>query len=417
MDRRSFIEKIGGIGAAGVALSAFPWMQSCTPEADGNVKGEVLGIGVIGPGSRGRYHLTNLVKIPQAKVVALCDTYAPSMEKALAICPDARQYTDYRKLLEDKEVDAVVIATPLHLHYQMTMDALSAGKHVICEKAMAYTMEQCLEMYHAGRASGKVFFVAQQRIFDPKYLKAIEQVRNGDFGPVVNVRNYWFRNGDWRRAVPSPEYERHINWRLYREYSRGLMTELACHQLQNGVFATGMLPEKVMGSGSIIHWKDGREVEDNVCTIYTFPNGVNMTFESVISNKHFGMGEQILCKEGTIDLPNGLYYPETPKRQTAMRQLVSEIERGVFSNPAFAGTSWAAETAQSAAGISIMPEATGPGKDGSFEMMQAFCNCCIEGRQPERVLEDGYYGTVLCLLGDEAILRNEILTFPEKFKL
>ena len=137
-----------------------------------------------------------------------------------------------------------------------------------------------------------------------KGRKALNSVCKGEYGQVVNVRTHWFRNNDWRRPVPSPEYERHINWRLYREYSRGIMTELACHQLQNGIFAMGDLPCKVMGSGDIIYWKDGREVYDSVSVIYTFPNGVNMTFESVISNRYFGMGEYIVCRDGTVDLLN-----------------------------------------------------------------------------------------------------------------
>lgn len=414
MNRRDFISRVGAIGAAGALMSSFPWMKACSPETLSQTRSSTLRLGLIGPGSRGQFHLGNLLKIPQAKVAAICDIYRPNLDKGLALWPEAKPFTDYRKMLEDKSIDAVVIATPLDRHYRMVMDSLSAGKHVLCEKAMAYSMEECLEMYKAGRASGRVFLVAQQRLFDPKYLKALKAVRDGKYGPVVNVRNYWFRNADWRREVPSPELERLINWRLYREYSRGLMTELACHQLQNGIYATGQLPEQVMGTGSIIYWKDGREVYDNVSSIFTFPGGVNMTFESVISNQHFGMGELILCKEGTVDLVNGIFYPEEERRKTGLRQLMSDIESGIFSNSAFAGTSWASETSDRSSGQSIMPEATG---DGSMEMMQAFCNACIAGEQPEGALEQGYYGTILCLLGDEAMLRHEILHFPEEFRL
>lgn len=414
MDRRSFLSKVGEIGAAGVALSALPLVEACSPDPKTTVPGDKVRLGLIGPGSRGQFHLANLQQIGSAEVVALCDIYRPNLEKGLEMFPHAKPYTDYRALLEDKEVDAVIIATPLSEHYRMAMDAVSAGKHVLCEKAMAYTLDECLDMYRSAVAGGKVFFIGQQRLFDPKYRKALASVRRGEYGPVVNIRNYWFRNGDWRRPVPSPEYERLINWRLYREYSRGLMTELACHQLQNGIFATDELPCKIMGSGDTIFWKDGREVFDNVCVIYTFPSGINMTFESVISNKHFGMGEQILCKEGTVDLPNGRYFPEEPPRKTAIRQLLGEIEKGVFSNPAFAGTSWAPETAEDTSGISIMPEASG---DGSMEMMRAFCDACIRGVQPEGVLKQAYYGSILSILGDEAMLQNKILDFPEKYRV
>ncbi len=414
MDRRDFLKQLGGIGAAGLALSAFPWLEGCTPVAKQEIKGEKVRFGIIGPGSRGQYHISNLARIPNAEITALCDDYKVNLDQAAAMAPAARCYDDYRRLLEDPNVDAVIIATPLNLHHRMTMDALDAGKHVLCEKAMAYTIGECHEMYRRGRASGKIFLVGQQRLFDPKYIKAMAQIRDGELGPVVNVRQYWYRNNDWRRAVPSPELERHINWRLYREYSRGLMTELACHQLQNGTWAMGMLPQSVMGTGNIVYWKDGREVYDSVCAIYTFPNGVNMTFESVIANKHFGMGEQILCKDATVDLANGRVYAENPKPKSGVRQLVGDIERGVFSSSVFANTSWAAEHAASGPGIAVMPDAKG---DGSLEMLEIFCHSVIKNAQPPNVLEEAYYASAFCLLGDEAMLQNKILTFPDEFQI
>lgn len=411
MDRREFMKQFSTIGAAGIALSSMPWLKGCTVAGKEEIKGGHVRFGIIGTGSRGRYHMRNLLMVPQAEVAALCDNYAPSLEAAARIAPQARQYDDYRRLLEDREVDAVIIATPLNMHYRQAMDSFEAGKHVLCEKAMAYTMQECREMYMRGKSGGKVFIVGQQRLFDAKYIKIMDRVRKGELGPVVNVRNYWFRNHSWRRDVPSPELERHINWRLYREYSRGLMTELACHQLQNGTWALGMLPSQVMGTGNLIYWKDGREVFDSVCAIYTFPNGVNMTFESVISNKHFGMGEQILCKNATIDLANGRLYAENPKPRSGIRQLLGEIEQGIFSNSVFAGTSWSAENASADPGIAIMPEAVE--SDGSLEMLQAFCHAVLTGTQPPHVLEEAYYASILCLLGDEAILQKKTLTLPE----
>lgn len=414
MDRRSFIERLGGLGLSCAAVAAFPWVESCSPKVINEVSGEKVRIGLIGTGSRGCYHLSNFQHIPEAEIVALCDNYRPNLENGSTYFPKARLYADYRELLDNKDVDAVVIATPLYLHFEMAMAAFDAGKNVFCEKAMAYTIDECHRLYMRHKETGKIFFIGQQRLFDPKYLKAMGGILDGAYGPVVNVRNYWFRNGDWRREVPSPELERHINWRLYREYSRGLMTELACHQLQNGTWATGMLPEKVMGSGSIIYWKDGREVFDNVCVIYTFPNGVNMTFESVISNAHFGMGEQILCKDAMVDLPGSRVYLENPPRRSGIESLISEIEKGVFSNASFAGTSWAAETGSGDRGIAIMPEAEG---DGSIDIMRAFCNSVITGKMPEKVLEEAYYGSVFSILGDEALLQGRTLSLDEQYLL
>ena len=135
------------------------------------------------------------------------------------------------------------------------MDAFDAGKHVFCEKTIGFTMEECFRMYNKHRSTGKIFFTGQQRLFDPRYIKAMEMIHAGTFGEINAIRTFWYRNGDWRRPVPSANLERQINWRLYKEYSKGLMTELACHQLQIGSWALNKLLEKVMGHGAITYGK------------------------------------------------------------------------------------------------------------------------------------------------------------------
>ena len=428
MNRKEFLSDCGKIGFAGVTLSLFPWLQSCSEKAKQEVQGEKARIGIIGTGSRGCFHIKHLEQMPNVEVVALCDNYRPHLEDAAQYYPQAKLYDDYRRMLEQRDVEGVIIATPLYLHASMTLDALSAGKRVFCEKSMGYTLDECLDVYNKRKEINGVLFIGQQRLFDPKYIKAMSMIHEGKIGEVVGVRNYWYRNNNWRRDVPSPELERHINWRLYSEYSRGLMTELACHQLQNGSWALGMLPEKVMGSGSLVHWNkvDERDVYDCVTAIFTYPNGVNMTFESIISNKHFGMGEQILGTNGTIDLVTGMYYSDEPApKGSGMHQLVAQIESGVMSNSVFAGTSWAAESSPLAPGMPIMPnvkvvtgESTvGAEADGSKELLEAFIHATITGRQPEKVLEESYYATQFALLADKAMHENQILTLDEKYKI
>ena len=428
MNRKEFLSDCGKMGLAGVALSLFPWLESCTEKAKQEVQGEKARIGIIGTGSRGVFHIKNLMQVPNAEVVAMCDVYRPHLDDAAQYYPNAKLYEDYRQLLEDKNVQGVIIATPLYLHGRMTLDAMEAGKSVFCEKSMAFTLDEALEVYNRRKELGSVLFIGQQRLFDPKYVKAMSMIHEGVIGQVVGVRNYWYRNNNWRREVPSPELERHINWRLYSEYSRGLMTELACHQLQNGSWAMGMLPQQVMGSGHLVYWgkEDKRDVYDCVSAIFTYPNGVNMTFESIISNKHFGMGEQILGTNGTIDLVTGMHYTDEPMpKGSGMHQLVEQIERGVMSNSVFAGTSWAAETGSTAPGMPIMKnvkvvtgESTvGAEADGSIELVEAFIHAVITGKQPEKVLEESYYATQFALLADKAMHENAILTLDDKYKV
>jgi len=423
MTRKGFFENLGALAAGGAALSLFPWLNSCTPEKDKEMAGEVARLGIIGTGSRGKFHIANLLLDANAKIVALCDDYAPHLEEAAALVPDAKRYTDYRRLLEDKDVDGVIICTPLYLHSQMTIDSLSAGKHTFVEKAMAWSPEQLDAMCNAWKQGKNVMMVGQQRLYDPKYVKAMEMIHNGAIGQVVGIRNYWYRNNDWRREVPSPEYERKINWRLYKEYSRGLMTELACHQLANGGWAMGGLqPESVCGNGSILFWKDGREVFDNVSAIYQYSNGVTMTFQSIISNKHFGMGEQILGSEGTIDLVTGVIYNEAGNYRSGIEQLLKQIEVGLLSSSAFAGTSWATEGASNEKGIRYIANvtvndgasSTGASGDGSAELIHAFCQAVITGKQPDRIVEEAYWSTLLALLGEQATRERTMIEIPKE---
>lgn len=406
-------------------LSAFPWLQSCTTETRRETTGERARIAVIGTGSRGQYHLANLIKNPKADVVALCDNYAPNLEAASAYYPNARKYSDYRDVLNLKEVDGVIVTTPLHEHAHITIDAFAAGKHVFCEKSLARTLDDCRAMYDAYQASGLIFFVGQQRLFDPKYIRAMELVREGVIGDLVGFRTYWFRNNDWRRPVSVPGLERKINWRLYKEYSAGMMTELATHQLQVGNWAMQMIPDTVTGFGDITSWKDDREVYDNISLIYRYANGVKMTYESIISNKFYGLEEQILGRKGTIEPEKGRYYFEEAPSAPGIQQLINQIEHGLFDNVSFAGPSWVPETAAENKGNLIVgnsrthdgASSTGAVGDGSEELMDAYLTALITGKQVPVLVEEAYYSSTLALLGEKAMDEGRVLTFPDEYKI
>ena len=412
MNRRDFLKNVG-IAGGGVMLASTPWLSAFS--AKKQTKGAKARLGIIGPGSRGQILMDFLSKNPKAEMVAICDIYQPSIDAALQIAPKAKVYKDYRKLLEDKEVEAVIIATPLNTHFQIAMDAFDAGKQVFCEKSTGYNIDECFKMYNKHKETGLIFFAGQQRLFDPRYIKAMEMIHSGMFGDIEGIRTFWFRNNDWRRPVPSPELERHINWRLYREYSKGLMTELACHQLQVGTWALRRLPDTVMGHGAITCWQDGREVYDNVSCIYVVDNGVKINFDSVISNKFYGLEEQILGHLGTIEPEKGKYYFEEVAPAKGFMQLVNEIEQNLFDTLPFAGTSWTPETAQLNKGEYI----TGrhPKGDGTDLLTAAFVEAVITHKQPENIAEECYYASVLALWGDMALQEGRILTFPDEYKL
>lgn len=425
LSRREFLRSAGLIGlGAGTLLSAVPWMSALADENTSKTVGEKVRLGIIGPGSRGRFLMNLIKKNPKADMVALCDIYQPSIDEALKIAPKAKVYDDYRKLLEDKNVDAVVIATPLYLHYPMAMATLDAGKDLYLEKSMAYNVAQCFDIYQKYKSTGRIFFVGQQRLFDPRYHKAMEMIHEGKFGEIQAVRTFWFRNGSWRNKVSDPSLERQRNWRLYKEYSRGLMTELGGHLLQVGTWAMQKLPEQVMGAGGITFWKDGREVWDNVSCIFSMDDGRRITYESVISNKFYGLEEQIMGNLGTVEPEKGMYYYENGTKDGApakpapgFMQMMKDVQNRVFEKLPFAGTSWEPEVAKEVKGNYIMGEDYKITTDGTQEALNAFIESVITQKQPERIAEECYYASAMVLLGYDAIEQEKILTFPHEYRL
>jgi predicted dehydrogenase len=164
-----------------------------------------------------------------------------------------------------------------------------------------------------------VLQVGLQRRSSVLYNVAMEMVRKGAIGKVMFVRAQWHRNNDWRRPVPDPKYERLINWRMYREYSGGLLAELASHQIDVANWAIGAEPVSVVATGGINYWKDGRETCDNVEAIYEYPGGQKLLWSSILYNAHFGFDEQIMGDQGTliITLGKGLYYREKVAKATS----------------------------------------------------------------------------------------------------
>lgn len=424
LSRRDFFKSAGLIGlGAGSLLSAVPWMSALADENTSQTKDGKVRIGLIGPGSRGRFLMDLINKNPKAEIVAICDIYQPSIDKAVKKAPKAKVYKDYRKMLEDKNVDAVVIATPLYLHHPMAMATLDAGKDLFLEKSMAYDIPKCWDIYNKHKSTGKIFFVGQQRLFDPRYHKAMEMIHSGMFGDIQAVRAFWFRNGDWRTNCPDPKLERQVNWRLYKEYSRGLMTELGGHLLQVGTWAMQCLPEKVTGAAGITYWKDGREVPDNISCIYSMEDGRRITYESVISNKFYGLEEQIMGNLGTVEPEKGLYYFEDGHKDEVLTkpapgfmQMMTDVQNKAFEKLPFAGTSWEPEVAKDIKGNYIMGS-EGFKTDGSQELMNAFIESVISQKQPERIAEECYYASAMVLLGYDAIEQEKILTFPHEYRL
>lgn len=411
-DRREFLKSFSMLAGASV-LAANPWMQSLIAQDTGNR--QKVKLAVIGVGSRGKLLTQILLTIPDVDIVAYCDNYPLNLEEAgNMIGPDARGFSDYKELLEMDEIQGVVIAAPLNEHARLSIDAMNKGKHVFCEKAMAITNEECLAMMQVHRATGKILQIGHQRLFSVRYLKGMEMIREGKLGKITQIRAYWHRNDDWRRPVPSPGLERKINWRMYREYSRGLMTELGTHQIQVANWALGEIPVEVIGSGSINYWKDGREVFDNVNLVYTYPSGTHLIYDSCISNKKYGCEEQVMGPLGTLEMETARLFSENPPPAPGILQLINQIEKNIFDTVPIGGPSWVPEDPSEDKGKYITKALE---SDGTDVQMEAFANAVRENKNIPGNVEHGYYAGVATLLGDQAMMERRVIQWPEELML
>ncbi|HOK76834.1 MAG TPA: Gfo/Idh/MocA family oxidoreductase [Verrucomicrobiota bacterium] len=283
-----------------------------------------IGVGCIGIGTRGGDLINLLAATPGVKVVAVSDVYGPHRQKGLERSrnPDAKAYEDYRDLLADPTVEAVVIATPDHWHCQMVLDAVKAGKDIYCEKGFARTLEEAKQMRNALKNSKVVFQLGHQARQATCALQAKEIIASGALGPITLVRTGRFKstepnhpNWRWygyydqwerpdpeqvRRAVnwdlwlgPAPKIpwnERHFwHWRCYYAYGTGYAGDLLSHEMDFVQYLLGHgIPDTCVCSGLIALLRDDREVPDTWVAAYQFEQlGRTVTFEgSMNSNDH-----------------------------------------------------------------------------------------------------------------------------------
>ncbi len=289
---------------------------------------ERIRIGIIGMGDRGSTIIQVLNQLPEFKVVAACDILDFRLEKGIEnINGTPAGYSDYRKLLEHKDLEVVIISAPLHEHHPMVMAALEYDIHIMCEKALAYNIEQSQEIKIKAAGRSKLFQVAYQYQMNPTFNAIKDMISKGYLGRVMRIDAFWHRNSNWRRKVPSPELERAINWRMYPEYSGGLMAELGSHHLNMIDNIIGNHPIRVVGTGGVDYWKDGREIFDNVHALFDYPDGIKANFSSILSNKYEDQTIKFYGDKGTI-VSNRMdvahFYPE-PTIEEEMKEEIDGV--------------------------------------------------------------------------------------------
>ncbi len=291
LSRRDFIR---GGSAAATLLGMFGAVEL---KAEGPGSAEVkkvtrpkVKVGVIGLGPRGREIVGTLQLQAEADLAAICDHYPAMLRRSAANAPEAKQVEDYKAILGDKEIKAVVVATPSHKHRDIAIEALKAGKHVYCEAPMATTLEDARAIAAAARdALGQVFQPGLALRSDPQRQFLLQFVRSKAAGDPLMARAQWNKKQQWRLAASTPEREKEINWRLDKNVSLGLAGEIGIHQFDMMNWLLKARPEAITAFGGVLYWRDdGREVPDTAQFVFEYPGGVQGIFEATLANSFDG---------------------------------------------------------------------------------------------------------------------------------
>ena len=301
-NRRDFLR--GGSLATLMTMLGGVELIAQTTNAPGGAdqpKGPRVKVGVIGVGPWGREILNTLARLPQAEVVAVCDTYTAMANRGAKLAPGSTATPEYKTILDNKDIAAVVIATPTHLHKDIAIAALKAGKHVYCEAPLAHTIEDARAIAQAAKAApGLVFQAGLQMRSDPQRHFLLPFIRSGALGKSVMARAQYHKKQTWRQTSPNPEREKAVNWRLDKETSLGLVGELGCHPIDQVTWYFNGLPKAVTGFGSIILHQDGRTVPDTVQAVLEFPAGVNMIYHATLANSFDAEYEMLYGSDAAV---------------------------------------------------------------------------------------------------------------------
>ncbi|HTS10465.1 MAG TPA: Gfo/Idh/MocA family oxidoreductase [Candidatus Eisenbacteria bacterium] len=330
--RRTFLKQ----AAIGAAVLAYP--SSKVLGANDRVR-----VGMIGVGDRGNDLLDQVVKVPNVELVVMADVYSRRRDQAKSKVPGIQTVSDYRRLLDMKDIDGVIVASPLHIHARHFVDTLAAGKDLYAEKTMTWSIPEADKCLASAKASDRVIQIGLQHESAGATADARQWIKDGWVGKVTQVESWMGRNtphgkGQWVRAVPSDctpqnvewnaflngrsdrpfDGYKFINWRLFWEFSGGNCAENMVHQIAWIMSVLDLpLPSAAYMSGGIFSEKDGREVPDTIVVTLDFPKDIVVTWQSTFSNKHYELGDRILGSDGTLEHHFGealQYWPEKVNR-------------------------------------------------------------------------------------------------------
>jgi predicted dehydrogenase len=416
MERRKFVT--GLIGAA-AALSASSSARSLGAN-------DRVNVGLIGCGGRGRYDANLLRQIPNVEIVAVCDVYGPHANAAKNwVGPRCQAYQDFRKLLERKDVDAVLVATPDHWHAIPTVLACQAGKDVYVEKPLAHTIEEGRKMVTAARRYNRVVQLGTQHRSAPHFREAARIIQSGEIGPVHFVRVWNYINmspdGVGRAANSSPPpgldwdfylgpapyvpFNKNrflVSYRWFWDYAGGMATDYGTHRFDSVHEVMNVdAPRLVAASGGRYVLKDGGDTPDTLQITYEYP-GFVLSYEASMVNGH-GCGGRTpgmryyltRCQD---DRPHGLAFYGTRGTLYADR-----VGFEIYPEPKGEFGPGAVNVVQGDSAGFLTERKEVRGRDCTDLHIKDFIDCVRSRQKPVADVEIGHHSTIVPHLGNIAL--------------
>jgi predicted dehydrogenase len=384
MNRRSLIR-----GAA--AMSAASYMRVLG--ANDRVQ-----LGLIGCGDRGEYVMTVFQNSKQVDVNAVCDVYGAKIDKVQQKATAAKGFNDHRKLLEAKNVDAVLIATPDHWHAACAIDALNAGKDVYVEKPLTLTIDEGPPIVKAARVNNRICQVGMQQRSGENYLQAKrEYLDSGKLGKITMARTWWHGNTyhlrkapamlqtrpsnlDWARFLGPVKWrdydpQQYFNFRAYLDFGGGQVTDLFTHWIDVVHMFMGQdNPISASAAGGVYHYKDGRTAPDTINVLLQYPKEWVATFEATLAPGIKGAAVEMCGTEGKLYITRQGYE-------------FTSAEKGA------------------------VPVKVPYAKDQTIDHVQNFIDCCRSRKLPNADVQIGHRSAAASHLGNIAYVQKRRLNY------
>jgi len=408
-----------------------------------------INVALLGGGDQGEVLLNSMLKIPGLRFRAVCDIWTEyNQKKHVARLKrsnfDVRGYEDYREMLDqEKELDAVVIATPDFWHARHAIDCMRAGKHVYCEKEMSNTLEGARDMVLAARETGRLLQIGHQRRSNPRYLHCYEKLlREGKLlGRIVTAQGQWNRSvradAGWpqRYAIPEATLKQYgfksmlqfRNWRWYKGLGGGPIVDLGSHQIDIFNWFLGAPPSHVLASGGTDYYApETHEWYDTVMAVYEYQTATGKAracYKTQTTNGSQGYFETFMGDQGTLVLSESeANFSGSIYREVSAPAWDEWVQKGYIAAPKEQEVK--SEESETALDVreSVAPdehripiELTDPYHKPHLEN---FFNAIRGTAKLNCPAEVGYETAVTVLKVNQAIEANQRLAFdPEEFKI